>query len=122
MRALPVALLHALLSACAQPATDVQVATMPMHAALEQARTAALPGPPRAAQPPRPAGMPRGAAQGLLSAPDVRLAYLYEWIDAEGNKHFGEWVAIPIAGFDWIMNDGSLAPVDNAAPPPGEPH
>jgi hypothetical protein len=35
------------------------------------------------------------------------MAYLYEWVDAEGTKHFGGWVAIPLAGFDWVMDDGS---------------
>jgi len=104
------------LAACAQPATEVQVATMSMHEALEKARGPALganPAAPTALQiPPPPPPIPRGTPQGLLSAPPVRLAYLYEWIDADGNKHFGEWIAIPLAGFDWIMNDGSRAPLD----------
>jgi hypothetical protein len=39
------------------------------------------------------------------------MAYLYEWIDAEGNKHFGGWVAIPLVGFNWVMTDGSNAPL-----------
>ncbi len=50
----------------------------------------------------------------MLTAPDVRLAYLYEWIDTEGNKHFGEWVAIPVAGFDWIMSDGARQSLDGS--------
>jgi hypothetical protein len=40
------------------------------------------------------------------------MAYLYEWVDAEGNKHFGGWVAIPLAGFDWVMTDGSNVELD----------
>ena len=102
---------------CAIPATDVQVPTMSMHAALERAR----------AEPPivtdlRPVltradfvRPQQDQPQTLLSAPQVRLAYLYEWIDTEGNKHFGEWVAIPIGGYDWIMNDGSRARLDGAS-------
>ncbi len=89
---------------------------MPMHEALDRAR----------AEPPivtdlRPmlaradvVRPQKEIPQALLSAPQVRLAYLYEWIDAEGNKHFGEWIAIPIGGYDWIMNDGSRSPLDSA--------
>jgi hypothetical protein len=50
---------------------------------------------------------PPGAPQPVLAPPDIRMAYLYEWVDEEGNKHFGGWVAIPLAGFDWVMTDGS---------------
>jgi len=114
----------ALLGACAHPATDTVVPSMPMRSALEQARAdaSAFWGARDGAQPPapeRPAGTPRA----MIRAPEVRLAYLYEWIDAEGNKHFGEWVAIPITGFDWVMTDGSRPPLDGQQRPvPGEVH
>jgi hypothetical protein len=45
------------------------------------------------------------------------MAYLYEWVDGEGNKHFGGWVAIPLTGFDWVMTDGSNMRLDGR---PGE--
>ncbi|HEX7157362.1 MAG TPA: hypothetical protein VF229_09130, partial [Burkholderiaceae bacterium] len=57
---------------------------------------------------------PPGAPRPLLTAPDVRMAYLYEWVDAEGNRHFGGWVAIPLRGFDWVMSDGSRGALDGA--------
>jgi len=99
-----------LLAACATPATEVHVDTMSMHDALDRSRAAArLPLPGRSpAPPPRPSSQ---APQPILSAPDIRLAYLYEWIDAEGNKHFGSWVAIPVSGYDWVMLDGSSPPI-----------
>jgi hypothetical protein len=80
-----------------------------MHEALEQARSASR-GEPMNEVPMRrllrsPA--PPGAPQPLVAPPDIRMAYIYEWVDSEGNKHFGGWVAIPLAGFDWVMNDGS---------------
>lgn len=116
--ALPMAVIAAvLLVACARPATDVQVPTMSMHEALQRARAE----PPADADLPalllRPDALqlPSDAPHALLSAPQVRMAYLYDWIDPEGNKHFGEWVAIPVGGLDWIMNDGTRAPLD--APP-----
>ena len=53
------------------------------------------------------------ALQGtILSTPDVRLAYLYEWIDTDGNKHYGEWVAIPVSNSRWVMSDGTQAPIE----------
>jgi hypothetical protein len=105
----------ALLASCAIPATQVMVPTESMRDALQQTHTHRVDSvndmqqhhPPRSSAPP-------GAPQPLLTPPDVRMAYLYEWVDGEGNKHFGSWVAIPLAGFDWVMTDGSNPPV---APP-----
>lgn len=108
------------LSACAVPATEVEVATMPMRTALDLTRpnlplgTQSGGGLPRLIEP----TLPKGAERPLLSTPDVRLAYLYEWIDSEGNKHFGEWVAILVTGFDWIMSDGTHETMVKSAGPP----
>lgn len=105
-----------ILGACAAPATEVTVPTMPMRDALELAREQGPRPAPRTESAPHlvAANIPQGAPRPLLSAPDVRLAYLYEWIDGEGNKHFGEWVAIPVAGFDWIMTDGARRPMEGS--------
>jgi hypothetical protein len=112
-----------LLAGCAVPATQVSVPTESMHDALQQARAAhrteLATGMPlrrsmRSAAPP-------GAPQPMLAPPDVRMAYLYEWVDAEGNKHFGSWIAIPLAGFDWVMTDGSNPPLGLLRSDPGEP-
>jgi hypothetical protein len=108
---------------CAVPATQVEVPTQSMREALETARAARPTAPAsetagrRALRTPSPPGAP----SPLLAAPDVRMAYLYDWIDREGNQHFGGWVAIPLAGFDWILNDGSAAPLGPAqAPAPAQ--
>lgn len=101
---------------CAVPATQVEVPTQSMRDAYEVARanSPAPAGPPERTPRLVPAPLPKGAQRPMLSAPDVRLAYLYEWIDIEGNKHFGEWVAIPVAGFDWIMSDGAHQALDGS--------
>ena len=94
-------------TACAVPATEVSVPTMPMRDALELSRGMGKgivdigPPPNIHAIPPPPTGVP----QAIVSAPDIRLVYIFEWVDSDGNKHFGEWVAIPVTGFDWIMGD-----------------
>lgn len=117
----------ACLCACAVPATQVEVPTMSMRNALDLARqpSPSAPAPPDPVPRLAPAPIPKGAPRPMLSSPDVRLAYLYEWVDAEGNKHFGEWVAIPVAGFDWIMSDGAQEAIDGSdglVPPTQEVH
>jgi hypothetical protein len=107
------------LHGCAMPATDVQVPTRSMRESLEQARAGSKPpasappsgAPDAGARRTVQATSPPGAPRATLAAPEIRMAYLYDWIDREGNQHFGTWVAIPLAGFDWLMNDGSVAPL-----------
>jgi len=84
-----------------------------MREALEQARSGPRAEPANEAPLRRSlrSSAPPGAPQPLLAPPDVRMAYLYEWVDSEGNKHFGGWVAIPLAGFDWVMSDGSSSQI-----------
>jgi hypothetical protein len=110
-----------LVGGCAIPATEVAVSTESMHDALQQARAAHRSEPANEVPLRRPVRSPAppGAPQPILAPPDVRMAYLYEWVDAEGNKHFGGWVAIPLAGFDWVMDDGSNPPL--SAPPSESP-
>jgi hypothetical protein len=104
------------LGACATPASAVKVPTMPMQEALDRTRdrgasTAADPPPAgsvtaaagaAAAEPPRP----------IITMPDVRLAYLYEWVDGEGNRHFGGWVAIAVTPPRWILSDGDSVTIE----------
>jgi len=98
-----------------------------MSAALAQSRVrspaiAADPtagGTARSAATPPPGGpLPSGISRPIVSLPDVRLAYLYEWVDAEGNRHFGAWVAIPLSPARWILPDGSTASLDGHAASP----
>jgi hypothetical protein len=104
----------ALASACATPASDVRVATMPMRDALARSRApdGALPGATTAASTLTPAAQPPDLPHPIVTLPDVRLAYLYEWVDADGNRHFGGWVAIAVSASRWILSDGSSAPLD----------
>lgn len=102
-----------LVAGCAIPATQVAVPTESMRDALQQARAARQSEPANDMPLRRPmrSAAPPGAPRPMLAPPDVRMAYLYEWVDSEGNKHFGSWVAIPLAGFDWVMTDGSKPPL-----------
>jgi len=125
--------LGCVLSACAVPATQVEVPTRSMRDALEQSRNARGPALLNATVFANPPGaentmvtqtrasqrstLPPGVAIPAISAPDVRMAYLYEWIDRDGNQHFGTWVAIPLTGFDWILNKAPPASTPAAVDP-----
>ncbi len=100
---------------CATPATEVKVPTMNMDAALAESRAAQSPAQaikPQARivrsvlSPDRPAP--------LVSAPDVRLAYVFEWTDTQGNLHYPGWVAIPVDTFKWIIPDVGTVPMDGS--------
>jgi len=125
--ALMAAAMPVITSGCAVPATEVAVDTMSMRSALEVARADANNNIviKRDTVPPEKRVLPPALQGSILGTPDVRLAYLYESIDAEGNKHYGEWVAIPLSGSRWVMSDGSQAPIDpnagESAPAPEAP-
>ena len=97
------------LSACAVPATKVSVPTMSMDQALKQARRDSLRVLETAAVVPLRHGDDAGTGAPIprpaIRPPDIRMAYLYSWVDAEHNKHFGSWVAIPVSDFDWAEGD-----------------
>jgi len=102
----------ALVSGCAAPPGSTRVPTMPMREALRIARDEGAQMDPDHRGPPGglPAGRSPGSPVPLLASPDIRMAYLYEWIDAGGNRHFGGWVAVALGGFTWVLDDGTLAP------------
>jgi len=112
-------LLPLAIAGCATPASDVRVPTMPMRDALAKARTqplatagAATPaGEQAAALSTIPADGPIAVPRPALAAPDVRLAWLFDWVDAEGNRHYGSWVAIPVTSARWILSDGATVPI-----------
>lgn len=109
-----------LLTSCAVPATKVSVPTMSMGQALQQARRDSLRN--LATAPVIPPRLGDGVAGVTISQstisrfaiprpavrpPDIRMAFLYSWVDSEHNKHFGSWVAIPVSDFAWA--DGEHA-------------
>jgi hypothetical protein len=116
----------ALLAGCATPAVNVKVPTMPMEQAYRASVQGGVPlAPPAGARivettvrPDRPAP--------VVAAPDIRLAFFYQWVDADGNLHYPSWVAIPVETFRWVLPelggavplDGSRAQVPPAAPAP----
>ena len=90
-----------LLSGCAAPPGSTRVPTMPMREALRIARDGGVPMGHDHRDPEGGllAGRSHGVPVPLLASPDIRMAYLYEWIDAGGNRHFGGWVAVALGGF-----------------------
>ncbi len=119
LHAATIAALSIAVASCAVAANDVQVDTMPMRQALDLTRSQAGADLARAQihsylAAPVP---PDIAPAGLLTSPDVRFAYLYEWVDSDGNRHFGEWIAIPVGAAQWIMSDGTKSGIEPPAHP-----
>lgn len=107
----------AVLAGCATPAVDVKVPTSSMDEAYRASigtgvTNAAAParGTARIVEttirPDRPAP--------IVAAPDIRLAFFYQWVDAEGNLHYPGWVAIPVETFRWVVPE--LAPANGTLP------
>lgn len=108
-----------LLAGCvATPANEVKIPTMPMENAYNASREAQATSnqAPEARivraviSPVRPAP--------LVTAPDVRLAYAYEWTDTEGNMHYPGWIAIQVETFKWVMPDMGAVPMDGSVSKP----
>lgn len=110
------------LAGCATPAVKVKVPTATMDEAYRSSVTGAVSAPSAAlgaapatnsrivettVRPDRPAP--------IVAAPDIRLAFFYQWIDADGNMHYPNWVAIPVETFRWVVPDlGGTMPLDGS--------
>lgn len=128
--ALAASIASAVLSGCATPAIDVKVPSSSMDEAY-RASVGAFAGAPHPAaarvvattiRPDRPAP--------IVAVPDIRLAFLYQWVDTEGNLHYPSWVAIPVEAFRWVVPElapepagRGTVPLDGsrAQPPPADP-
>jgi hypothetical protein len=99
-----------LLAGCATPATQVKVPTMTVEQAW-RARTTQdyAVGPSTRIM--KPAGQ-AVAPFPIISAPNIRLAYIKPWKDESGNYHYGHWVAIQIESPKWLLPDGTVDPID----------
>ncbi len=103
------ALLVVMVGGCATPATQVKVKTMSVEEAwngsaehdfsVVKSREVK---PSLTSTPPVP----------IISAPDVRLAYIVPWKDEAGNYHYGGWVAVQVNSPKWLLPDGSVDPID----------
>jgi len=116
---LPAAIVIAIaLAGCATTAAQVKVPTTSMEDAWKATskETDKLPD--------APAGRLVGAVLRqeqplpVVSAPDIRMAYIFAAPDAEGNMHYGSWVALPIDTFKWLMPEGARMPMAPATSAP----
>lgn len=103
--------LTVVLAGCATSAAEIKVPTVSMEEAWKAGSTQSG----RAAEgtPGRLVGAVLRQEQPLpvVSAPDIRMAYIYSAPDAEGNMHYGSWVALPIDTFKWLMPEGVRLPM-----------
>lgn len=103
---------------CATPANEVKIPTMPMESAYAASQDAQG----NARQAPESkivrAVIAPGRPAPLVTAPIVRMAYSYEWIDSEGNMHYPGWLAIQVESFKWVMPDEGPMPMDGSVARP----
>lgn len=104
------------LAGCATPAVNVKVPTSSMDEAYRASVGAGI------AEPAAPRGSARVVESPvrpdrpapIVAAPDIRLAFFFQWVDGEGNLHYPGWVAIPVETFRWVLPE--LAPATGTLP------
>jgi hypothetical protein len=107
----------AMLCACATPATDIQIPTKSMNDAYQDSRSGGT-----------ASGLPKAPDNRLVQAivnserpvpvltpPDVRLAYVYSWVDADGTVHYPSWTAIAVKDFQWVIPGLGTVPMNGTA-------
>jgi hypothetical protein len=114
----PAILCLSFLAGCATPAVEVKVPTMSVPEAWN-AGTRADVGTMEARMEPPGAATPgnAGLPYPVVSAPDIRMAYIKPWRDELGNRHFGSWVAIQVNPPRWVSPDGTLERIAPGAAP-----
>ncbi len=111
--------LAALAGCAATPATEVKVETMSMDKAYAAARGAQAAAD-TSGQETRivRALVSPGRPAPIVLPPDIRMGYVYEWIDTEGNMHYPGWVAIQVEAFKWVMPEIGAVPMDGSVSRP----
>jgi len=95
----------AMFGGCATPAVELKVPTMSVPEAWNASTRVDFGSvDARITRPGTNAGLP----YPVISAPDIRLAYIKPWRDEQGNRHFGSWVAIQVEAPRWVSPDGTL--------------
>jgi hypothetical protein len=108
-----------LLQACATPSTDVKIPTLSMADANRQSSSgadAAASVLPRISE----ARLVQSVVNAdrpvpVLTPPDVRLAYVYSWVDADGTVHYPSWTAIAVKDFQWVIPGLGTVPMNGTA-------
>lgn len=106
-----ITLISAMVAGCASTAADVKVPTMSMQQAWSSSGTATLDSSQQVSGRTINALVRQDQPLPIVSAPDIRMAYIYQSTDAEGNMHYGSWVAIPVSSFKWLMPEGAAMPM-----------
>ena len=110
-----IAALATVLTGCVAPGDQVKVPTMSVEDAWNGAQNADFGiSTSRVVSPSLKPALP----YPIVSAPDIRLAYIKPWTDAAGNRHYGNWVALQVDNPKWVLPDGTLESMDNTLPQP----
>lgn len=109
----------AIIAGCASPAIDVEVPTTSMqnawrsHGATPKKATTDQNANVLESGIVRPTYSP-GTPMPVVTAPEIRMAYLAPYADHDGVMHYGQWVAVEVHGYRWTLPDGSYMPLGGA--------
>ena len=109
---MPALVIVTLVSGCAGPASRVKVPTMTVQEAWDARAQQDYAVSSREVKPALPVGM----VFPVVTAPDIRMAYKRPWKDADGNYHYGGWIALYVDQPKWVLPDGTLDPIERAQP------
>lgn len=104
----------ALLSACATPPTEVMVPTQSMQDAYRSSRgaqdTSTFKTESRIVQSVVTSDRP----VPVITPPDIRMAYVYAWVDSDGTVHYPSWTGIAVKDFQWVIPALGNAPMNGS--------
>ena len=109
---IPALVIATLVTGCATPASHVKVPTMTVQEAWNTRSQQDYAVSSREVKPAQPVG----TVFPVVTAPDIRMAYKRPWKDADGNYHYGGWIALYVDQPKWVLPDGSLDPIERAQP------
>jgi hypothetical protein len=46
-----------------------------------------------------------------ITPPDIRMAYVYSWVDREGTMHFPSWTAVVVRDYQWVVPGLGVTPL-----------
>jgi hypothetical protein len=99
------------LAGCATSAAEIKVPTTSMEEAWKASSSDSSKGADAATGRVVGAVLRQDQPLPVVSAPDIRMAYVFPATDADGNMHYGSWVALPIDSFKWLMPEGGKMPM-----------
>lgn len=50
----------------------------------------------------------------VVTPPDIRMAYVYAWVDSDGTVHYPSWTGIAVKDFQWVIPSLGTIPMNGS--------